>query len=43
MSCFGSSVGKSIVWKEDGRGFESHLRQLTFLHVTALGELCCVA
>ena len=24
-------VGKSVAWKADGRGFESHPRQLIFL------------
>ena len=31
LSCLGSSVGKSIAWKADDHGFESHLRQLIFL------------
>ena len=31
MSCLGSSVGKSVAWKVDGRGFKSHPRQPIFL------------
>ena len=44
LSCLGSSVGKSITWKADGHGFESHPKQPIFLlKMTVLGELCCVA
>ena len=31
LSCLGSLVGKSIAWRADGRGFESHQRQPIFL------------
>ena len=41
LSCLGSLVGKSITWRADGRGFESHPRQPIFLTVS--GKLCCVA
>ena len=43
LSCLSSLVSKSIVWKADGCGFESHLRQPIFFgKITVLGELCCV-
>ena len=31
LSCLGSLVDKSVAWKADGHGFESHLRQPIFL------------
>ena len=44
LSCLGSLVGKSVAWRTDGRGFESHARQPIFLwKMTVSGELCCVA
>ena len=47
LSCLGSSVGKSITWKADGRGFESHSRQLYnfSLKNDCFGQvvLCCFA
>ena len=44
LSCLGSLVGKSVAWRADGRGFESHPKQPIFLwKMTVLGELCCVA
>ena len=40
----GSLVGKSVAWRADGRGFESHPRQPIFLwKMTVSGVLCCVA
>ena len=30
LSCLGSSVGRTSVWNTECRGFESHLRQLSF-------------
>ena len=42
LSCLGSLVGKSVVWRADGRGFNSHPRQQIFLRkITVSGELCC--
>ena len=42
--CLGSLVSKSVAWRANGRGLESHLRQPIFLcKMTVLGELCCVA
>ena len=42
LSCLGSLVGKSVAWKADGCGFESHLTQPIFLlKMTFLSELCC--
>ena len=32
LSCLGSSVGRASVWNTECRGFESHLRQLSFFH-----------
>ena len=44
LSYLSSLVGKSVAWKADGRGFESHLRQPIFLlKTTVLGKLYCVA
>ena len=31
LSCLGSLVGKSVAWRADGRGFESHPRQPIFV------------
>ena len=44
LRCLGSIVGKSVAWRADGRGFESHPRQSIFLgKVTVSDVLCCVA
>ena len=34
---------KSVAWKADGCGFESHLRQPIFYLKNDFDELCCVA
>ena len=40
--CTCSTVGKSIAWKAEGRGFESHPRHLIFLWASCV-VLCCFA
>ena len=44
LSYLSSLVSKSVTWKADGRGFESHPRQPIFLwKMTVSGDLCCIA
>ena len=39
LSCLGSLVGKSVTWKANGRGFESHPRQPIFFSCVVF---CCI-